>query len=213
MPPLLGRALLDADEQPGAPPSSCSATACGSSCSAVCTDVVGQTVRLGRATTTVVGVMPEGFAFPVNHRLWVPLPLRPSGYAPLEGATIRVFGRLAEGATQAQANAEITALVARVAEASPQTHAQLRPRVLAYGGESPGDRSSFEVALTHVPILLVLIVACANVGTLIYARTATRDLRGPSPSSEAESSPGMSSSSSWSRSGASWRRRSFYSRS
>ena len=33
----------------------------------------------GRTTTTVVGVMPEGFAFPVNHRLWMPLQLRPSG--------------------------------------------------------------------------------------------------------------------------------------
>jgi hypothetical protein len=50
-----------------------------------------------------------------------------------------------------------------------------RPRVLAYGGESPGDRSWLEFLVTHGPILLVLIVACVNVGTLIYARTATRD--------------------------------------
>src|SRR5436190_1791624 len=59
--------------------------------------------------------------------------------------------------------------------ASPATHSHLRPRVLAYGGESPGDRSWVELAITHLPILLVLAVACANVGTLIYARTATRD--------------------------------------
>jgi predicted permease len=105
----------------------------------------------------------------------VPLQLRPSGYAPFEGPAVRVFGRLAPGATQAHAYAEVTALTERVAAASPQTHQHLRPRVLAYGGESPGDRSWLEFALTHLPILLVLIVACANVGTLIYARTATRD--------------------------------------
>ena len=119
--------------------------------------------------------MPQGFAFPVNHRLWVPLQLRGSGYAPLEGPALRVFGRLAGSATQEQAYAEVTALTEREAAASPETHQSLRPRVLAYGGQSPGDRSGFELLLTHVPILLVLVIACVNVGTLIYARTATRD--------------------------------------
>jgi predicted permease len=119
--------------------------------------------------------MPEGYAFPINHRMWAPLQLRPSGYAPLEGAPIRIFGRVAPGATQAQANAELTTLGERAAAASPATHQHLRPRVLAWGGESPGDRSWLELAMTHLPILLVLLIACANVGTLIYARTSTRD--------------------------------------
>ena len=39
----------------------------------------------------------------------------------------------------------------------------------------PGDRSSVRILHPALPILLVLIVACANVGTLIYARTATRE--------------------------------------
>jgi putative ABC transport system permease protein len=86
-----------------------------------------------------------------------------------------VYGRLAPAATQAQAYAELTTLAERAAAASPHTHEHLRPRVLAYGGESPGDRSWLELAVTHLPILLVLIVACANVGTLVYARTATRE--------------------------------------
>jgi hypothetical protein len=119
--------------------------------------------------------MPERFAFPVNHKLWVLLQLRPSGYAPLEGAAVRIFGRLAPGATQDQAYAEVTVLTERTAKASPETHEHLRPRVLAYGGESPGDRGWLELSMKHLPILLVLIVACANVGTLVYARTATRD--------------------------------------
>ena len=138
-------------------------------------DAVGRTLRLGNSITTVVGVMPEGFAFPVNHQLWIPLQLRPSGYAPLEGAAVRVFGRLTPGSSQAQAYAEITALHARTAAASPRTHEHLRPRILAYGGESPGDRPLLEFAMTQLPILLVLMVACVNVGTLIYARTATRE--------------------------------------
>ncbi len=176
VPPLLGRPLLDSDEQPGTPPVVVIGYDVWRRHFAGRHDVIGQTLQLGRATTTtIVGVMPERFTFPINHRLWVPLQLRPAGYAPLEGAPIRVFGRLAPGATQAQAYAEVTALTERVAAVSPQTHAQLRPRVLAYGGENPGDRSLFLTLITHLPILLVLVVACMNVGTLIYARTATRD--------------------------------------
>ena len=138
-------------------------------------NVIGQTVQLGKTTTTIVGVMPEGFAFPINHRLWVPLQLRPAGYAPLEGPSIRVYGRVAPDATQAQANAELSTIVERAAKESPRTHERLRPRVLAYGGESPGDQTWLEFAIQHLPALLVLAVACMNVGTLIYARTATRE--------------------------------------
>ena len=175
VPPILGRPFLEADEQPGASPVAVIGYDVWKRRFNGRTDVVGQAVQLDRTSTTVVGVMPEGFSFPVNHRLWVPLQQRPAGYAPLEGQGIRVFGLVAPGSTQAQANVEFKTITERVATASPQTHEHLRPRVLAYGGESPGDSSLVELAIRHLPILLVLIVACTNVGTLIYARTATRD--------------------------------------
>ena len=175
VPPLMGRPLLESDEKPGAPPVVVLGYAVWQGRFGGRVDAIGQTIQLGRTPTTVVGVMPEGYTFPVNHRMWVPLQVQPSGYGPLEGAGVRVFGRLAPGMTQAQANTELVGLVERTAKASPVTHDHLRPRVLAYGGESPGDRSWFEFFMKHLPILLVLAVACANVGTLLYARTATRD--------------------------------------
>lgn len=174
VPPLLGRPLLDADEQPGAPPVAVLGHELWRQRFAGRMDVIGQTVQLGRTITTIVGVMPAGFTFPVNHRMWTPMQLG-SASAPLEGPGIRVFGRLAPAATQAQANTEVTALAERVATASPKTHEHLRPRVLAYGGESPGDKTLLELVIKHLPVLLVMIIACTNVGTLIYARTATRD--------------------------------------
>ena len=58
---------------------------------------LGKQLDFGRRRPPVVGVMPEGFAFPINHRMWVPLQLRPCGYGPLEGAPVQVFGRLAPG--------------------------------------------------------------------------------------------------------------------
>ena len=175
VPPVLGRPLLESDERPGADPVVLLGYSVWQGRFAGRGDIVGQIVQLGTTKATVVGVMPEGYAFPINHRVWTPLIMQPSGYAPLEGAGVRIFGGIAPGATQAQANAELVALNERLAAASPATHRYLRPRVLAWGGESPGDRSLLEMALTHLPILFVLLIACANVGTLIYARTATRD--------------------------------------
>ena len=175
VPPLLGRPLLDADEQPGAAAVVVIGYAVWQRKFGGAADVLGRSLQLGKITSTVVGVMPESFGFPINHRLWVPLRLQPSGYAPLEGPGIRVFGRLAPGVTHSQAQAELTALTGRVAAASPETHQHLRPRVLAYGTEPVGDGTWVELAVTHLPVLLVLVVACANVGTLTYARTATRE--------------------------------------
>ena len=85
-----------------------------------------------------------------------------------------MLGLLAPGASRAQADAEIDALVERVAASSPQTHAKLRPNVRPYGGRSPGG-TVLEMAIIHTPILLVLVIACVTVGVLIYTRIATRD--------------------------------------
>jgi predicted permease len=175
VPPIHGRPLLDADERPGAPPVVVLGYDVWRQWFGGRADAIGNTAQLGRTVATVVGIMPEGFAFPLNHQLWTPLQLRGSGYAPLEGSAVQVFGRLAPGATRAQANVELSALAERTAAASPRTHQHLRPRVLAYGAELPDDQSWLEFAYVHLPIILVLIVACANVGTLVYARTATRD--------------------------------------
>jgi putative ABC transport system permease protein len=176
VPPLLGRPLFDADEQPEASPVVVLGHRVWQQQFGGRPDAIGRTLQLGRDRLTVVGVMPEGFAFPEDHKLWIPLPLRSSGYAPLEGPAISVFGRLAPGMRPPQATAEIAALTSRVAATSPATHQHLRPLVFPYGGArdlSGGSWIAF--AVTHGPVLLVLIVACANVGTLVYARTATRE--------------------------------------
>ena len=175
VPPILGRPLLESDELPGAPPVVVLGYDVWKRRFAGRSDVVGESVQIGRVAATVVGVMPEGFQFPINHKMWAPLHFERSGDVPLQGPSIRVFGLVAPGATQAQANAEIATLTQQVKAASPTTHRHFVPRVLAYGGESPGDRSILEIVIMYLPIIMVLLLACANVGTLVYARTATRD--------------------------------------
>lgn len=173
VPALLGRTLLDEDDAPGAPSVVVLGYDVWQRSLGGRLDVVGSEVELGNTPATVVGVMPQGFAYPVNHDAWTPLRLRAS-YGALEGGAISVIGRLAPGVSRAQAEAELRVLGERAAAAQPATHEHLRPRVMRPGGTSEvPDLAQF--AMMNLPVLLVLTIACMTVGTLVYARTATRE--------------------------------------
>ena len=91
-PPLLGRALVPADERAGAPPVVVLGHDVWRARFAGDSAIVGQTVRLGDAYATVVGVMPDGFTFPVAHDAWTPFRPNVLGDAPLSGPGITIFG-------------------------------------------------------------------------------------------------------------------------
>ena len=173
VPPLFGRALLDSDETAGGPGVVVLGYDVWQRSLGGREDVLGSVVKLGDTPATVIGVMPKGFGYPVNHDAWTPLSLRGS-YDALEGDAISVIGRLARGVSRQQADAEMRLFGERTAAALPATHAHLRPRVERFGG-APDDLDIAQLALRNLPALLVLSIACLSVGTLIYARTATRE--------------------------------------
>jgi predicted permease len=172
--PLLGRALLDSDEMPGAPSVVLLGYDVWQRSLGSRQDVLGSVVKLGNTAATVIGVMPKGFGYPYNHDAWAPLPLRAS-YEALQGGAIGVIGRLVPGVTREQANAELRVLGERTAAAFPATHEHLRPRVVELSGAGSDFTDILRFASRNLPVLLVLMVACTSVGTLVYARTATRE--------------------------------------
>ena len=172
--PLLGRALLDSDEMPGAPSVVVLGNDVWQRSLGSRQDVLGSVVKLGNTPATVIGVMPKGFGYPYNHDAWTPLPLRAS-YEALEGGAISVIGRLVPGVTREQANAELRVLGERTAAAFPATHEHLRPRVVRLSGAGADFTDIPQLASRNLPVLLVLMIACTSVGTLVYARTATRE--------------------------------------
>ena len=135
--------------------------------------VLGRVVRLGARRYTIVGVMPEGFRFPFNDDLWVPLHDDPMTTGPLEGPFIFVVGRLSDGASRQQAQTEVGLLSRRIAAQHPNAYASLRARVQPFA-QSMNGRSTARWGAGRVILLLLLIVVCANVGALIYARNASR---------------------------------------
>ena len=94
--------------------------------------VIGRDVRLGGVVHTIVGVMPDGVAFPESHRYWTALRARPSAYKRGEGPAIFIAGRLAPDVTMQKAQTELTAIGQRTAAAFPETNAQLQPLVMRY---------------------------------------------------------------------------------
>jgi hypothetical protein len=132
VPPLRGRTLVEADERPGAAPVVVIGYDAWQRRFAGDSAVIGRVIRLGRSPVTIVGVMPEGYAFPVSQSFWVPLRFNVAEFAQRQGPERRVFGRLAPGASIAEAQAELTALGRRAAIEMRETHEHLLPRVMPY---------------------------------------------------------------------------------
>jgi putative ABC transport system permease protein len=177
VPPLLGRWLGPSDEAAGAPPVMVIGYDVWQTRFDGDARVVGRVVRLGTVPTTVVGVMPQDYAFPVAHSFWVPLSPSTFGSARGEGPSLVVFGRLANGVSNEQAQAELTTIGARAATAFPVSHALLQPRIV------PFTRAIFEpdgefwlgLGLGNVFLLMLIVLASANVALLLFARAVTRE--------------------------------------
>ena len=173
--PTRGRLLVDADERPGAPPVIVIGHDVWTTRFEGDPGIIGRTIRVGRTTHTIVGVMPEGFAFPVNHSYWIPLRADPTAYPIGNGPRLQVFARLAPGATRERAQAELTVIGERMAAEHPKTHARLRPRVMDYAeifadmGDTP-----WTLVLVQTALAMLLVVVSLNVAILVYARTVTR---------------------------------------
>ena len=176
VPALVGRLLMPDDEREGAPPVVVIGYDVWTSRFEQNRSVVGQQVRFGNTQFTIVGVMPEGFAFPVNHQYWIPLRANPSTTPRGAGPELFVFGRLAPGATKASAQLELSVFGQRARAEFPRTNATLKPQVLGYTRpiNDTQDGSLGSVVMLQLMVTLVLIVVALNVAILLYARTATR---------------------------------------
>ena len=176
--PQLGRALNATDAEPAAPAVVVLGHNLWQSRFGSDTLILGRSIRIGREMRTVVGVMPSGFRFPANEQLWLPLLSQPAGVV---GTffPVRIIGRLADGISAAQAQAELSARGLSSFTGEPEARARLRPEVVPFGLLYLGlPRGGFDAQLEYrfVQLLsfVLLLVACGNVAMLVFARTATR---------------------------------------
>lgn len=140
-------------------------------------EIVGKHVRINGKAATIVGVMPKGFAFPVNEELWLPLfsefPPRPRD----DPANINpaVLGLLKPGVSLDQANAEFTAFAQRFAAAYPATNKQFNTGQVQRLIDSFTPRPLRGTLYTMLGFCVgVLLIACVNVMNMQFARATLR---------------------------------------
>jgi predicted permease len=172
---VLGRTFLDADERPDAPPVAVIGYRLWQQRYAGRQDIIGQAIQVGEIRHSIVGVMPEDFAFPVNNRIWIPLRLSPAEFPQWHAPRIDVFGRLAPGATIEDVTRQAQLVGKRLVAVDSAEHADLLQRVIPYTRTfiDSGD-AIWTYHLIQVIVTLLLVVIGTNVAVLVYARTAGR---------------------------------------
>ena len=141
--------------------------------------VLGQTVELNGLTSQIVGVMPEGFAFPSEKTLlWTPASAIPGWQIRRSGRNHGfgpILGRLRPDATLDQARAEVEVISQGLAVQYPSDNADRGMRLVPLAAQIHGKTVPFMLAILSGAVLLVLLIACANVANLLLARGAVRN--------------------------------------
>ena len=140
-------------------------------------DVIGRTIPLNGEAFTIVGVMPAEFsvaAWGITAReLWVPLAYSDTERAVRDNHNAQVVARLKPGVAAAQATSEMALISTRLERDFPQENAGWGATVIPLQELIVGDiRMSLLMLLAAVA--LVLLIACANVGNLLFARALGR---------------------------------------
>ena len=137
--------------------------------------VVGRTVSLDGTARRVVGVTPAGFEFPSDAALWVPRSFSADDLTTQRGAHyLQVVGRLRPGVAVEEAEAELEAIAARLESAFPDTNTGYSATVLPLREAIVGNVRPALLVLFGA-VVLVLLLACANVAGLGLARAVDRE--------------------------------------
>jgi putative ABC transport system permease protein len=135
--------------------------------------IVGRSIQLDHRPATVVGIAPPWLQYPSALDLWSPKIWYPNEENDRRSGYMHVVARLRPGVTLAQAQAELDAIGEQLAAEFPATNASRRINAVALEEQLLGEvRPALFVLL--VAVAFVLLIACANVASLLLARAAER---------------------------------------
>src|SRR6185503_10430073 len=174
--PLLGRGFLPEEDRPGDNKVAVLSYSLWQSRYGGDRNIVNRDIQLNGEKHTVVGVMPSSFQFLDKEvRLWVPLALDQEELANRGGHYLQVVARLKPGVSLSQAQADMDAVMRRIATDHPGEtfDGKLGAVVMPLRDQLVGQsRGSLTVLL--VAVAFVLLIACANVAGLLLARAVAR---------------------------------------
>ena len=178
--PVRGRGFRPEEDSPGGAPVAIVSSELWRRAFSEDPHIAGRTVALGSQPYTVVGVLPPRFEFPfAGVDVWLPAPSESPLFPPASrelSPFLTLFGRLKRGATLQQANAEMRVVRLQYAMAHParlDAKAKTPVEVTPMKDELVAKVRSMLLTLFGA-VTFVLLIACANVASLLLARAASR---------------------------------------
>lgn len=174
--PALGRAFTDSDNQPGVAGVMIMTSPFWREHFGSDPHVIGQQVHVGDDPYTVVGVLPAGFRFgdnDISSGVWIAYQPDPSSLKERDANFLYLLGRLRPGVSLEAAGAEVTSIVRGIMQKDPEHAKDLALRLISYRDVVTAQVRPVFLALTGA-LILVLLIACANVANLQLARCLAR---------------------------------------
>ncbi len=170
----IGRGFLADEAQPGRDRVAVVSDALWKRRFAADPQLVGRTITLEGEPHLIVGIAPPKFDYPFGSDVWSPLAFTPDALAARQRRYLSVIGRLQEGASPAQAQAEIAATAARLAQQYPTTNRGWTVNTMPLAASVVDIGAAAFLVVQQVATLLVLLLACVNVANLLIVRAADR---------------------------------------
>lgn len=172
--PILGRGFRAGDDRPGAEPVMLLSHDLWRDRFQSSRDIIGSSIRANGVFRTVIGVMPEKFAFPILERLWIPLAIDPLATARGQGPAFPVIARLRADVSIAQAKAQLSTVAAQLEAEFPETNRGIGANVMPYAMFAFGPEIYGLLYTMLGAGIGVLLIACVNVSNLLVARASLR---------------------------------------
>jgi putative ABC transport system permease protein len=172
--PVLGRGFQEGEDQPGREREVVLSDRLWRRSYAADPTIVGQNIRLDDQNFLVTGVMPASFDFPMATELWTPLALTPEQRVNRRGNQLEAAARLKPGRTLEQAGAELASLAARLEKSNPDTNKGRHYMAIPARRYMVDSYTQQYVIMLLCSVIFVLLIACANVANLQFARATGR---------------------------------------
>ena len=136
--------------------------------------ILGKIVKVNGKPFTIVGVMAKGFDYPMSAEAWLPIAFDPKQRVARDNRELWVLGRLKPNVSIAQAKAEMATIARHQADAYPDSYKNWQLRVLPLGEYAAGDLTRQYTLLLLGAVAFVLLIACADVANVQFARVSGR---------------------------------------
>jgi putative ABC transport system permease protein len=172
--PFLGRVFNESETQPGRGSVAVLSYYFWKTHFASDPSILGRTIELDKHAYSVIGVMPKTMQYPTVADLFLPFTPTDAQLGNRSSHDYLVLGRLRDDVSMGQAQSELNVIAERLSQAYPATNQGWRVKMETLLADMNGDYTPLYFDLIQGATLFVLLVVCANIANLQFARGIAR---------------------------------------